>query len=390
MRTLNLTRNQLAAFLKDHESIKQFENLFSVVDDIGPSGFDELIADAGTAITKANQALDAIETLAKNLEYIAPNATLDAIENLAKNLEYRAPDQVNNHVKTDYLDMSTTAPTAGAVGRMRWNDTDGTIDVGLKGGNVNLQLGQEQFIRVVNKTGATLTEANYQCVRISGAQGQRPKVALAQANNDANSGDTIGLVTETIADNLEGFVTTSGIVRDINTTGSLQSETWLDGDILYLSGTTAGRVTNIKPSAPIHLVIVGYVIHAHATQGKIFVKVDNGYEIDELHNVKITPTVLAGSLLIYDATVGVWKNARLTAGSNIAITNADGSITIATGASITSDLKNNTGRLIDSSVTLTNGSGAAAATMTNGPTAGNPTKWIPINDNGTIRHIPSW
>ena len=390
MRTLNLTRNQLAAFLKDHESIKQFENLFSVVDDIGPKGFDELIADAGTAITKANQALDAIETLAKNLEYIAPDATLDAIENLAKNLEYRAPDQVNNHVKTDYLDMSTTAPTTGAVGRMRWNDTDGTIDVGLKGGNVNLQLGQEQFIRVVNKTGATLTEAAYQCVRISGAQGQRPKVALAQSNNDANSGDTIGLVTETIADNLEGFVTTSGIVRNINTTGSLQSETWLDGDILYLSGTTAGRVTNIKPSAPTHLVIVGYVIHAHATQGKIFVKVDNGYEIDELHNVKITPTVLAGSLLIYDATVGVWKNARLTAGSNIAITNADGSITIATGASITSDLKNNTGRLIDSSVTLTNGSGAVTATMTNGPTAGNPTKWIPINDNGTTRYIPAW
>ena len=390
MRTLNLTRNQLAAFLKDHESIKQFENLFAVVDDIGPKGFDELIADAGTAITKANQALDAIENLAKNLEYIAHDATLDAIETLTKNLEYRAPDQVNNHVKTDYLDMSTTAPTTGAVGRMRWNDTDGTIDVGLKGGKVNLQLGQEQFIRVVNKTGADLTEAAYQCVRISGAQGQRPKVALAQADNDANSGDTIGLVTETIANNLEGFVTTSGIVRDINTTGSLQSETWLDGDILYLSGTTAGRVTNIKPTAPIHLVIVGYVIHAHATQGKIFVKVDNGYEIDELHNVKITPTVLAGSLLIYDATVGVWKNARLTAGSNIAITNADGSITIATGASITSDLKNNTGRLIDSSVTLTNGSAAAVATMTNGPTAGNPTKWIPINDNGTTRYIPAW
>jgi len=371
MRTLNLTRNQLAAFLKDHESIKQFENLFSIVDDIGPNGLNELQAETGTAITKANQALDALDAMAKSLENLAP-------------------DPVNNHVKTDYLDMSTTAPTTGAVGRMRWNDTDGTIDVGLKGGNVNLQLGQEQFIRVVNKTGADLTEAAYQCVRISGAQGQRPKVALAQADNDANSGDTIGLVTETIANNLEGFVTTSGIVRDINTTGSLQSETWLDGDILYLSGTTAGRVTNIKPTAPIHTVIVGFVIHAHVTQGKIFVKVDNGYEIDELHNVQITPTVLAGSLLIYDATVGVWKNARLTAGSNIAITNADGSITIATGASITSDLKNNTGRLIDSSVTLTNGSGAAVATMTNGPTAGNPTKWIPIDDNGTTRYIPAW
>lgn len=207
----------------------------------------------------------------------------------------------------DYVDFDTAAGAAGAVGRLTWNDQDGTLDLGLKGGNVTLQLGQEQFIRVVNKTGADLLEANYQCVKISGAQGQRPKVALAMANNDANSADTIGLVTETIANNQKGFVTTSGIVRGINTTGALQGESWNDGDVLYLSGTTAGRITNVKPSAPTHTVIVGFVIHAHANQGKIFVKVDNGYEIDELHNVKITSPA-DGDILTYDAALGVWKN----------------------------------------------------------------------------------
>ena len=157
------------------------------------------------------------------------------------------------------------------------------MDLGLKGGNVTLQVGQENVVRVVNKTVPliTLQEANYQAVKISGATGQRLSVKLAQANNDANSTTTIGLVTETIAQNQEGFITTFGLVREINTTGSLQGETWADGDVLYLSPTIAGQITNIKPTAPQHLVTIGYVEYAHAVHGKIFVKVDNGYELNE-------------------------------------------------------------------------------------------------------------
>jgi len=212
----------------------------------------------------------------------------------------------------DHLDFDTTPTATGAVGRLVWNDTDGTLDLGVKGGNVTLQIGQEQLIRVVNKTTANLLEANYQCVKISGAQGQRPKVALARADNDANSADTIGLVTETILDNQEGFVCTSGIVRNINTTGSLQGETWVDGDVLYLSGSTYGAITNVKPQAPTHTVIVGFVIYAHQNNGKIFVKVDNGYEIDELHNVKIT-SVADKNVLRYNTSLGVWENVAQTA-----------------------------------------------------------------------------
>lgn len=396
MNKLHLTRNQLAAFLKDYESIKQFEQLFSVVDSIGPDGLNELQIESGTANAKANESLALSQQLFDLFQIESGTAVSKANESLALSkqifdlLQVEVEPNPHNHVKTDYIDMSTTAPSTGAVGRFRWNDQDGTVDLGMKGGNVTLQIGQEQFMRAVNKTGASLNESAYQCVKIDGAQGQRPKLALAQANNDANSADTIGLVTETIPDNLEGFVTTSGIVRDINTTGSLQGETWADGDVLYLSGTTAGQVTNIKPTAPIHTVVVGFVIHSHITQGKIFVKVDNGYEIDELHNVLITPAVLAGSLLVYDATASVWKNARLTPGSNISITNADGSITIATSSSITADINNNTGRLIDSTVSLTNGAGALVGTLTNSPVTGNPTKWIPIDDNGTTRYIPAW
>ena len=178
-----------------------------------------------------------------------------------------------------------TPTGAAGVGVIRWNDADGTLDLGLKGGNVTLQIGQEQVKRVVNGTGINLTEAAYQVVKVSGAQGQRLQVALAQANNDLNSATTLGIVTENINNNQEGFITTSGEVRGINTTGSLQGETWTDGDILYLSPSVAGKITNIKPIAPNHMVIVGYVEYAHQNNGKIFVKVDNGYEIGELHDV---------------------------------------------------------------------------------------------------------
>lgn len=202
--------------------------------------------------------------------------------------------------------FNSNTETAGEK-ELVWNDQDGTLDLGLKGGNVTLQIGQESVIRVVNKTGSNLLEANYQAVRVDGAQGNRLKIALAQATTDLLSAETIGLVTETINDNQEGFVTTNGIVRNIDTTGSLQGETWADGDMLYLSPTVAGRLTKVKPVAPNHLVVIGYVVRAHATQGQIFVKVDNGYELDELHNVAINSPA-NNNVLTYNSATDVWEN----------------------------------------------------------------------------------
>jgi hypothetical protein len=208
-----------------------------------------------------------------------------------------------------YLEFDTAAAHTVVAGELAWNNTDGTLDLGLKGGNVTLQIGQEQIVRVVNKTATNvnLLEANYQVVRITGAQGQRLKVDLALATTNALSAQTIGVVTETINDNQEGFVTVSGLVRGINTTGSLQGETWADGDIIYLSPTTAGNITNVKPIAPNHLIVIGYVVSAHITQGSIYVKVDNGYELDELHNVTIA-TPANNDALIYETSTALWKN----------------------------------------------------------------------------------
>lgn len=194
-------------------------------------------------------------------------------------------------------------------GRLSWNDADGTADLTLKGGNVTLQIGQENIIRVVNKTGSNLLEENYQVVRVrtqaeGGAAGQRLAVKLAQANSNENHSGVLGLVTETINNNQEGFITIFGNINKVNTTGSLQGETWIDGDTLWLSETVAGGLTNIEPTS--HPVKMGYVVYSHSNNGKIFVKVDEGVdELHELHDVRITGATNS-QLLSYED--GLWIN----------------------------------------------------------------------------------
>jgi nitrogen fixation protein len=202
------------------------------------------------------------------------------------------------------------SPTGtAAVGTTRWNNTLGSSETTLKGGSVILKNGVDLVARVVNKVtpNTTLTKAAYQAVRVSGAQGQRLAVAYAQANNDNNSADTIGLVCETIPTNQEGFILTVGQLEGINTTGSLQGETWNDGDVVYLSPTVAGSLTNVKPTAPGHIVVIGYVEYAHAINGKLYVKIMNGWELDELHNVKIT-SPQDNDVLMYNSTDTLWEN----------------------------------------------------------------------------------
>lgn len=215
-------------------------------------------------------------------------------------------------LKAGQIELDQTPTGTASVAVTRWNDTIGITETTLKGGNVVIKNGVDLMARVVNKVtpNTTLTKAAYQVVKVSGAQGQRLAVGLAQANNDNNSADTIGVVTETIATNQEGFILTVGQLEEINTTGSLQSETWVDGDVLYLSPNTPGHLTNIKPTGLTgHIVVIGYVEYAHAVHGKIYVKIMNGWELDELHNVYINQTTLANNdVLTYDSALSLWKN----------------------------------------------------------------------------------
>jgi nitrogen fixation protein len=257
-------------------------------------------------------------------------------------------------IKAGQVTLDTSPTGTAAVGTTRWNDTTGLTETTLKGGSVVLKNGVDLVARVVNKVSpnTTLTKAAYQAVRVSGAQGQRLAVALAQANNDANSADTIGLVTETIATNQEGFIMTVGQLENINTTGSLQSETWVDGDVLYLSPTTAGAITKVKPTGNGHIVVIGYVEYAHANNGKIYVKVMNGWELDELHDVAIV-TPLNNEALIYESATALWKNKSIATALGYTPANAATTLTI---NGVTYDLSANRSWTVSGGIS---GSGAA-------------------------------
>jgi hypothetical protein len=219
-------------------------------------------------------------------------------------------------LKADYFDLDTaaTAP-ADAVGRTAWDDGSGGSILGLKGGVVTYYTGQQEFARVYNGSGAAMTKG--QVVYIVGAQGNRVDVRLARANAESTSANTIGFVAEPIAAGAEGWVQTTGPLPKLDTS------TLTAGQTVYLSPTTAGAYTTTRPTAPNHTVILGFVERISATVGSIYLKVDNGYELDELHNVNITsPT--GGQLLAYDQTNGYWKNLTLTDGTGISITEAAG------------------------------------------------------------------
>jgi hypothetical protein len=222
--------------------------------------------------------------------------------------------------------VSLTYTDVNAIGSI--TSTDGSVTVSTTSGVADLSVAVSAsttnvICLVRNTTGATLTKGT--AVYISGATGQNPTVSKAQANNDTNSAQTLGLMSADLANNSNGYVTIIGLIQNINTSA------YTDGEQLYLSPTTAGTLTATKPHAPQHLVYVAIVEHAHPTHGKLFVKVQNGYEMDELHNVS-AQSPSNGQVLIYNASTSLWEKNTLTDGTGISITEGAGTITITNSA----------------------------------------------------------
>jgi hypothetical protein len=156
------------------------------------------------------------------------------------------------------------------------------------------------YVTVRNATGATLAKGTI--VYISGSNGNHVQVTPAIATSDATSARTLGWLAASIANNASGLCQIEGYLEGLNTQGLTS------GSQLYLSGTTAGAFTATKPVAPVHLVYVGVVTKISAGDGHVFVKVQNGYELGELHDVLITSPTNA-QVLAYDSATSLWKNA---------------------------------------------------------------------------------
>jgi hypothetical protein len=188
------------------------------------------------------------------------------------------------------------------------NVTESTVDVvagtsgpqGATGAQgASYEPGDPIYVTVRNATGSTMVKGTI--VYTSGANGTHTQVSPALATSDATSARVLGWLADNLANNADGLCQVEGYLDGINTQGITA------GAQLYLSGTTAGAFQVTKPKAPIHLVYVGVVAKVSAGNGRVFVKCQNGYELDELHDVAITSPA-NNQVLTYETSTGLWKN----------------------------------------------------------------------------------
>ena len=164
------------------------------------------------------------------------------------------------------------------------------------------------MIAFVNNAEANQLERG-EVVYLYQATGNRASVKRARNTHDSTSAKTFGIVRDPIPSGATGYIVTQGQCDKLNL-GS-----FTEGATLYLD-SISGQMTSSKPFAPNHLVYVGVVERANNGNGILYVKPQNGYEIDEIHDVRIQ-TPLNNQILVYSDTTKVWKNRKYPDLSNV-------------------------------------------------------------------------
>ena len=248
-------------------------------------------------------------TSASEVKQVIEGYIISAFPNLSGYVPYTgATNNVNLGtfgLTTDYIAFSQTPTTGPGPAQIGYNGATLGLAYDFDTTNVRCVIGQQMFAYVKNDEAVTITKG--QAVYLFGASGNKATVKLAYNTSDATSATSLGLAAEDIASGQNGLVITQGVLDGIDTSA------YSPGDILYV-GATAGSWTSVKPYAPAHLVYIGVVEKANAGAGQIYVRMQNGYELDEIHDVDlITTPPSTGDVLTYNGTL--WVNQAPASGS---------------------------------------------------------------------------
>ena len=164
-----------------------------------------------------------------------------------------------------------------------------------------------------NNTGASIPVGSVVYVSGGTGSGNTLYIALSSATSESGSSKTLGITAETIADNANGTVVLEGFVEGIDTS------LYTGGQTLWL-GNTPGSIQGTIPVTPSHAVFVGYAARIQQNNGSMFVKIQNGYELKELHDVLIT-NVSEGQIIAWDNANNYWKNVAPPPGTTSLVQN---------------------------------------------------------------------
>lgn len=200
-------------------------------------------------------------------------------------------------VNVNYIDFNTDASAPIQEGRMVWDSDAGTVSIGMPNGSFVLEVGQQQVVRVRNTTGSPILKG--QVVYIESAQPAIPRINLASALEFEEAHSVLGVVTQNINNNSNGYVLVHGILMGINTTGLPE------GSPVYLS-TISGQLTSAPPPKPFHRVRVGICLHENAN-GSLYVSINEGCDLEHLDDVNVIDRK-HDDFITFNSALSSWTN----------------------------------------------------------------------------------
>lgn len=221
----------------------------------------------------------------------------------------------------EYIDFKLDNNVTPQTGRLWWDPTNGTLDVGVTD-EVVVSVGEELiYPYVVNGDTVNLPLGTLVMVDPSDvAQGQRLRVVRAVTNGTYRSDLIMGVTAQVIPENQQGYVTWFGQVRDVPINlleqAGLKDEDddWEEGDILYPDPIRPGGLTTVPPSTPNLKSTIAVLTTVNGNNANLLVRPSLGPRVQDINDVQIN-NLTQGELIMWDSGSGYYRTTTQLSGS---------------------------------------------------------------------------
>ena len=224
-------------------------------------------------------------------------------------------DAAGNQSNSDFathIDLNTTIATKPAYseGRLFYDKAFGALAFYNDESDITLQIGQEEYIRVYNDTGATVS--NGIPVYLTGESGATPTIAVARADGTYEQAKAVGIATHDIENNSVGYVTTRGLIADVDTSHLTV------GEPVHVAIGAAGGTVSLSPTYPNYPTEVGICLISNASTGCIYVAISD----ESFQTMRVQGNSHFDANLTVDGDFTVNGTQTITNSNNIALSGA--------------------------------------------------------------------